>query len=130
MKTLKNAFFSLLLSFLLLSCNSENKIDLFNGENLDNWDTYVSSPDVAPGDLFWVEQGVIHQDEADVFNHVHTAIDEYLSKASVSGMGSGPRADALPQILEAMLKADLIDQDQADTFLDVHDRLIEAGLMQ
>lgn len=60
MKTLTKAFFSLLLSFLLLSCNSEKKIDLFNGENLDNWDTYVSSPDVAPGDLFWVEEGVIH----------------------------------------------------------------------
>jgi hypothetical protein len=60
MKTLSKAFSFLLLSLLVLSCSSENKIDLFNGENLDNWDVYVSNSDVAPDDLFWVEEGVIN----------------------------------------------------------------------
>jgi mono/diheme cytochrome c family protein len=77
-----------------------------------------------------VDQAVITQVEADLFDQVHTAMDEYLSQESVSGMGTGPRADALPQILAAMAAADLISQDQADTFLEVHDRLLEAGLMQ
>ena len=50
----------MLLTLWLSSCNTENKIELFNGENLDNWDIYVDSPDVAPDELFWVEEGVIH----------------------------------------------------------------------
>ena len=49
-----------LLALLLGSCSSEKKIELFNGENLDNWTIYVDSPDVAPDELFWVEEGVIH----------------------------------------------------------------------
>lgn len=60
MKTLSKAFSFLLLSLILLSCGSEKKIELFNGENLDNWDIYVSNTDVAPADLFWVDEGVIH----------------------------------------------------------------------
>lgn len=47
-------------AMIALSCNSDNTINLFNGENLDNWDIYVSTPDVEPGDLFWVKDKVIH----------------------------------------------------------------------
>lgn len=77
-----------------------------------------------------VDQDVITEAEADLFDQVHSSMDAYLSQESVSGMGTGSRADALPQILEAMVAAELINRDQADTFMDVHDRLIEAGLMQ
>ena len=77
-----------------------------------------------------VEEGVISQAEADVFDAVHSKMDEYLASEGVSGMETGTRADALPQILDEMVADDLISQDQADTFMDVHDRLIEAGLMQ
>lgn len=60
MKSLTTSFTFLLLSLLLFSCGSEKKIELFNGENLDNWNIFVSSPDVSPADLFWVEEGVIN----------------------------------------------------------------------
>lgn len=50
----------MLLIILIGSCKTDNKLELFNGENLDNWNIYVSSPDVEPGELFWVEEGVIN----------------------------------------------------------------------
>ena len=60
MKTLSKSILFFLLSIFLLSCGTEKKIELFNGKNLDNWDVYVSNTDVAPGELFWVEEGVIN----------------------------------------------------------------------
>jgi mono/diheme cytochrome c family protein len=77
-----------------------------------------------------IKLGVITQDEADLFNLVHNSMDEYLTSDSISGMATGRRGDALPQILDSMGGAELITQEQADTFIDVHDRLVEAGLMQ
>jgi hypothetical protein len=56
---LKITFF-LLLALILTSCNTDNKVELFNGENLDNWNIFVSTDDVKPSDLFWVEDGVIN----------------------------------------------------------------------
>ncbi|MCK4750278.1 MAG: DUF1080 domain-containing protein [Bacteroidales bacterium] len=47
------------LSIFLLACNSKDKVMLFNGENLDNWNIIVSDSDVEPADLFWVEDGLI-----------------------------------------------------------------------
>jgi len=60
MNTSSKLFSFLLISIFLFSCGTEKKIELFNGDNLDNWDVYVSNPDVAPGDLFWVNEGVIN----------------------------------------------------------------------
>ncbi len=77
-----------------------------------------------------VNQGVITQAEADVFDSVHANMDNYLVMEGVTGMDTGPRADALPQILTAMVAGKLVSQEQSDTFLDVHDRLLEAGLMR
>jgi hypothetical protein len=56
---LKSTLF-FLLALILTSCNTDNKVDLFNGENLDNWNIFVSTDDVKPSDLFWVEDGVIN----------------------------------------------------------------------
>ncbi|MFC1997200.1 c-type cytochrome [Chloroflexota bacterium] len=77
-----------------------------------------------------VDEGIITQDEADIFDRVHSAMDKYLAAEGTSGMDTGQRSDALTQILAVMVAGDLVNQDQADTFMDVHDRLIEAGLMQ
>jgi hypothetical protein len=77
-----------------------------------------------------VDQKVVSQAEADIFDMVHTTMDEYLVGEVVSGMDTGPRADALPQILAVMTESALLTQEQAEVFMDVHDRLIEAGLMQ
>ena len=57
-------------------------------------------------------------------------MDAYLMSESVSGMDTASQADALPQIMAAIVSAAQISQDQADSFLAVHNRLIEAGLMQ
>ena len=57
-------------------------------------------------------------------------MDEYLSSGGVNGMETGSRADALPQILADMVSRGLLTQEQADSFIDVHDRLLDAGLMQ
>jgi len=52
---------SLLFAMLLvLSCNSEKKTTLFNGKNLDNWSIYTEDPDVDPGTVFWVEDGILN----------------------------------------------------------------------
>jgi hypothetical protein len=58
MKHLKPVYF-LILAAGLLSCKTGNKIMLFNGENLDNWEIFVSGDEQPPGELFWVEDGVI-----------------------------------------------------------------------
>jgi len=50
----------LCLSMLVLSCGSEKKIELFNGQDLDNWNIVVDSEDGEPKDLFYVEDGVMH----------------------------------------------------------------------
>ena len=60
MKTISRLITILLLSFLVLSCSSDDKVMLFNGNDLENWNIFVSEPDVAPGDVFWVEDGMIH----------------------------------------------------------------------
>jgi hypothetical protein len=60
MNTLSKLFSFLLISILLLSCGTEKKIELFNGENLDNWNIFLASPEVAPSDVFWVEGGILN----------------------------------------------------------------------
>ncbi len=61
-----------------------------------------------------VADDVITQAEADVFDTVHSTMDVYLSSESASGLNTGSRGDALPQILQAMVAADLISKEQAD----------------
>ena len=35
-------------------------MELFNGKDLEDWNVFVSKPEVKPGDLFWVDGGVIN----------------------------------------------------------------------
>ena len=60
MKTIFRTATFLFLTTCLFACKTDNKLALFNGENLDNWNIYVSSPDVEAEDLFWVEEGLIN----------------------------------------------------------------------
>jgi len=60
MKRFLNPFILIVIISTILSCSTDNKVELFNGEDLENWEIFVSSPDAAPGDLFLAEGGVIH----------------------------------------------------------------------
>ncbi|MCK5692869.1 MAG: DUF1080 domain-containing protein [Bacteroidales bacterium] len=60
MKTLLKSCALLCLTLVLFSCTTEKKIELFNGQDLDNWNIVVGSEDGEPKDLFYVEDGVIN----------------------------------------------------------------------
>jgi hypothetical protein len=60
MKTFSKLVTLFLLLTLILSCSSDNKVMLNNGKDLENWNIFVSDPEVDPGDIFWVEDGIIH----------------------------------------------------------------------
>lgn len=59
MKTIMKTLSLLSLMLLLTTCTTDKKVQLFNGENLDNWTIFVSTDDVQPEELFYVEDGVI-----------------------------------------------------------------------
>lgn len=71
MKTLLKSAAFLFMTLLVLSCGSEKHTVLFNGENLDNWSIYTGNPDVDPGDVFWVEDGVLNT-SGDPFGYIRT----------------------------------------------------------
>jgi len=60
MKTLLKSAAFLFLTLLVLSCGAEKKTQLFNGKNLDNWSIFTEDPDVDPGEVFWVEEGILN----------------------------------------------------------------------
>lgn len=76
-----------------------------------------------------VAQGVVTQEEADVFATAHEIVDTRLGELRGTGMGAD-MDDRLATVLEELVVAGELTQEQADTFLSVHDRLGEAGLMQ
>ena len=71
MKTLLNSALLLGLSLLVLSCSTDNKIELFNGQDLDNWNIIVDSDDGEPKDLFYVEDGLMNT-LGDPFGYLRT----------------------------------------------------------
>lgn len=60
MKTLMKTALLFCLALVALSCSTDKKIELFNGQDLDNWNIVVDSEDGEPKDLFYVEDGVMH----------------------------------------------------------------------
>lgn len=60
MKTLLKSAAFIILALLVLSCGSNKKTILFNGENLDNWSIYTGNADVKPESVFWVEDGILN----------------------------------------------------------------------
>ncbi|MDF1576006.1 MAG: DUF1080 domain-containing protein [Bacteroidales bacterium] len=71
MKTLLKSALLLTLSLGILSCSTEKKIELFNGQDLDNWNIIVDSDDGEPGDLFFVEDGLLNT-LGDPFGYIRT----------------------------------------------------------
>ncbi len=71
MKTLLKFVPLFAISLAVLSCSTENKIELFNGQNLDHWYIYVDSEDGEPGDLFYVEDGLMNT-LGDPFGYIRT----------------------------------------------------------
>lgn len=78
-----------------------------------------------------VKNNVLSQEETEIFDRVHTVMDEFIQTEGVSGLGSSTtRSDALPQILGTLVENGWITENQASIFLDVHDRLVDSGLME
>lgn len=76
-----------------------------------------------------VEQGILSQAEADLFNTVHNAMEQYAVEHP-EVLNSGRNAtEREGLILSALVEAGLITQDQAESFQDIHDRLGATGLM-
>jgi len=71
MKTLLKSALLIGIAVLALSCSTENKIDLFNGQDLDNWNIIVDSEDGEPKDLFYVEDGLMNT-IGDPFGYIRT----------------------------------------------------------
>lgn len=75
-----------------------------------------------------VELSVITQEEADLFEEVHAAMDDQAVAGETARVGGMDRMrDAL---LAELVELGAFTQEQADRFHDVHDRLVEAGLME
>lgn len=75
--------------------------------------------------------GILTQEDADTFDLVHTAIDDFSRSGFEISMGSNSeRADALTQILDTLVEDGTIAENQAIIFLDVHDRLVDSGFME
>jgi len=71
MKTLLKLIPLFALSLAVFSCSTDNKIELFNGQDLDHWYVYVDSEDGEPRDLFYVEDGLINT-LGDPFGYIRT----------------------------------------------------------
>lgn len=76
-----------------------------------------------------VSQGVITQEEGDVFLHVHDHMDLWRTDHPDTQM-SGNGVEIQAATLAAMVETGELEQADADMFNMVHDKLIEAGLMQ
>lgn len=71
MKTFVKSIAVMGMLLALISCNSDKKIELFNGQDLDNWNIIVDSEDGEPRDLFYVEDGLMNT-QGDPFGYIRT----------------------------------------------------------
>ena len=76
-----------------------------------------------------VEQGVITRSEADTFDFVHSAVEEYRI-AHPKIVNSGDDAtERETTIHSSLIDEQIITQAEADSFTDIHNRLGTSGLM-
>ena len=76
-----------------------------------------------------VEQGLFTQEEGDAFLHVHDHMDLWrVENPSAEMTGTGMEIQA--STLAAMVEAGELEQADADLFNMVHEKLMDAGLMQ
>jgi len=76
-----------------------------------------------------IEQGVLTQDQADLFDTVHSKIDE-LRAAEPDRQFTGTMRDLQDQLLADLVADGAVTQEDADTFNSLIDLLQESGLMQ
>lgn len=76
-----------------------------------------------------VKQGVVTQEEADLFILVHDAVEQYRSEHPEVMNSGGNATERETAMLAALVEASTITQAQADAFTDIHDRLGASGLM-
>jgi mono/diheme cytochrome c family protein len=75
-----------------------------------------------------VTQNVLTQEEANLFNRVHTAMDDLIASSSFEAGAS--MAQAEEAMLAELVKTGQITQAQADAFNNFHDKLVEASLKE
>jgi hypothetical protein len=75
-----------------------------------------------------VEQGVITQPEANLFDQVHAAMDARVAA------GESPRVGGMDQmrvaLLSELVEQGIITEEQAADFEEIHQRLVDEGLME
>jgi mono/diheme cytochrome c family protein len=76
-----------------------------------------------------VKQGVITQEEADIFKLVHDAVENYRSEHPESVNSGGNATEREAAILAALVQGNVITQTQADAFTGIHDQLGASSLM-
>jgi mono/diheme cytochrome c family protein len=74
-----------------------------------------------------VGQNVLTQDEADLFNQIHSEMDRLAAAGTFEQAGNMNREAA---ILAELVESGKITQNQADAFNNTHNKLIESKLMQ
>jgi mono/diheme cytochrome c family protein len=75
-----------------------------------------------------VEQEVISQEEAEVFDNVHSAMDDLIAAGDEQRLGG--MEQMRNALLATLVEAGTITQEQADAFNELHERLELAGLME
>lgn len=60
MKNLLHLTLVVFMATFLFSCNSSQKVELFNGEDLSKWTKFVEGDEADPDETFRVEDGLIH----------------------------------------------------------------------
>ncbi len=75
-----------------------------------------------------VEQGVITPGEAQTFELVHSLLDDYL--AANPDLPGGNMDERQSAALAELVKSSTLSSEAADGFQDIHDRLVESGLME
>ena len=76
-----------------------------------------------------VDKDIITQVEADTFNTVHTAVEQYRVEHPEVLNSSGSATERESAILTALVEEQITTQEQAEAFTDIHDRLGSSGLM-
>lgn len=72
---------------------------------------------------------LLEQSEADTFSLVHSAVEQYRTQHPEVITSGGNATEREATILSALVKDQVITQEQADAFGDIHDRLGASGLM-
>lgn len=76
-----------------------------------------------------MDQDIITQTEARTFNTFHTAFEQYRAEHPEVLNSSGSANEREAAILTALVKEQIITQEQAEAFTDIHDRLGSSDLM-